>query len=345
MTAADVVPSATWERGGEPEIAALVATFGRPAFLAELFAALEAQALDPSRYEVVVVDNGSADDTWATLTGLVRASPCRALAVRVAENRGPGRGRNIGARHVRAPLIAITDDDCLPTPHWLPEVLAAFTEPGVDVVQGRVEADPRHRDSSGPWDHTIWVSQPTPFFETCNVSYRRGAFERAGGFDEHDPLLHPRSGRAFGEDACLAWEVQRAGGRAAFAPAALVVHRVVPSTLRRVLRDQRDLRGFPGLARRSPLVARWFWHGVFLDRASAEFDLAVVSALAALLTRRRGLLVGTLPWLRARWGLARHKVHGPRRPAVPVLAGLIASDAVGLASKLEGSVRHRRLLL
>src|SRR3546814_17399836 len=96
----------------------------------------------------------------------------------------------------------------------------------------------------GPWDHTIWVTAPTPFFETCTVSYRRTAFERVGGFDEHAPLLHPASGRAFGEDAFLAWEVQRPGRSAAFPPPGLVPHRCIESDSATGLAAQPQRAGF-----------------------------------------------------------------------------------------------------
>ena len=92
----------------------------------------------------------------------------------------------------------------------------ALGERGVEVVQGAVHAEPDGRDGMGPWDHTKWITTPTPFFETCNVGYSRAAVERVGGFDEDDPLLHPLDGRAFGEDACLAWDVQATGGEARF---------------------------------------------------------------------------------------------------------------------------------
>lgn len=342
-TIADQVWSDAWP-GDVPAIAALVSTYGRPTFLPELLDALAGQDLPTSDYEVVLIDNGSTDGTWEVLTKLVETTDLRATAIRMDRNAGPAPGRNAGAARVRAPLIAITDDDCLPTPGWLRHVRLAFAG-GADVVQGAVHADPAGVGSMGPWDHTIWVRRPTPFFETCNVAYRRSAFERVGGFDEDDPLLHPPSGRAFGEDACLAWAVLATGGTSAFAPRALVHHRCIPSDYRRWLADQRELAGFPGLARRSPLVARWLHRGVFLDRRSERFDLAVLGVAAAALSRRPWPLVGTLPWGWLRGHDALRATRGDRRRAVPVLVQLALSDIVALLSLLRGSVRHRRLML
>ncbi len=338
----DTVESPAWA-GPSPSIAALVSTYSRSGFLAELLAALEAQDIAREEMEVVIVDNGSTDDTWDVLRRLVGATPLRASALRMDVNGGPAPGRNAGAAHVRAPFIAITDDDCLPTPGWLREVREAFSD-GADVLQGVVRADPRGAASMAPWDHTIWVTAPTPFFETCNVAYRRSAFERVGGFDEDDPLLHPPSGRAFGEDACLAWEVQRTGGTAAFAPRAVVHHRCIPSDYAHWLADQRQLEGFPGLARRSPLVAEWLFAGVFLDRRSARFDLAAGALAVAIATRRAWPLLASVPWLRGRWGNARHQAGSLRR-APGVLARLTWSDSVALAALIRGSIRHRRVVL
>jgi glycosyltransferase involved in cell wall biosynthesis len=329
--------------GPAPSIAALVTTYGRASFLPELLDALEAQDLPLHELEVILVDNGSGDDTWEVLSKLVATTELRATALRVDRNHGPAPGRNAGAAEVRAPLLAITDDDCLPTPGWLRHVRLAFRG-GADVVQGAVLPDPATVEAMGPWDHTIRVTRPTPFFETCNVAYRRTAFERAGGFDEHDPLLHPPSGRAFGEDACLAWEVQRTGGTAAFARNALVHHRCIPSDYGHWLADQRELAGFPGLARRSPLVASWLHRGVFLDRRSEAFDLAVGGVVAAGLVRRPWPLLLAAPWLRRRVRNARRQArNGPG--TLRVLAQLTWSDVVALGAMARGSVRHRRVVL
>lgn len=337
----DHAASAAWDGPG-PSIAAVVATYGRPTFLGGLLGGLGDQDLDPADFEVVVVDNGSTDETWSVLQRWIASTNLRATIVRMSHNDGPAAGRNAAAAVVRAPIMAITDDDCIPTPTWLRNLSLAF-EDGVDVVQGAVHADPDARDAMGPWDHTKWIRRPTPFFETCNVAYRRAAFERVGGFDEHDPLLRPRSGRAFGEDACLAWDVQATGGSAGWAPDALVHHRCIASDYGRWLADQRELAGFPGLARRSPLVARWLHRGVFLDRRSELFDLALCGVAGAAALRRPWPLLAAAPWLRRRWRNARALARGGS--ATGILARLAWSDAVAFGAMVRGSIRHRRVVL
>jgi GT2 family glycosyltransferase len=340
----DVEFSETWDKGATPRIAAVVSSYRRPDFLEGLLTALIEQSLPHDEYEVVIVDNGSGDTTWETLKDLVRHAPGRIAVTTLDQNRGPGGGRNHGFSFVRAPYVAITDDDCLPTPGWLAAMLATL-ESGSDVIQGQVHANPADRDVAGPWDHTKWITVPTPFFETCNVAYRTAAVAAVGGFDEKDSLTAQISGRAFGEDALLAWRVQEAGGKAMFAEDSLVYHRNIPANFRNWLDGQRNLVGFPGLGNRSPLVADWFWHRYFLARDTALFDLAAVSVAAAVVTRRPWLAAGALPWLRARWPDAKYRARGKQPLAVGRLAQLAVADGVSLASLVEGSIRHRRLLL
>lgn len=336
--------SAPWPSGSLPRVSVVVPTYQRSSYLRELIRCLEAQGLPQEDYEVVIVDDASEDDTWSVLRDIVPTSALRLLAVRHDRNRGPAAARNSAVACARAPYLAFTDDDCLPSPGWLAALLAVL-ETGAAVVQGRVTPPPEDWASAGPWDHTIWVRRPSPFFETANVGYDRGRFETIGGFDDADPLLTPEKGRGFGEDAELAWRVLRGGGESAFADDALVHHRCVPGDFGSFLRGQRQVIGFPGLARRSPIFARWLRGGVFLSWASASFDAALLAAAAAAATRRPWPLLGTVPWgyLRARDAVKRTK--GDRRRAVPVLAQLGVGDLVTLASLLEGSVRHRRLML
>ena len=312
----------------------VVTTYNRAAYLPDLLACLAAQTAKGC--ELVIVDNGSTDDTPA----LLERTGESVTVVRLETNRGPGGGRNAGAAATRAPILAITDDDCLPHPQWLERLVAAFDDPHVVVAQGRVEPDAATKTQMGPFDHTISVEGPTPFFETCNVAYRRAAFDAVGGFDERDPLLHPASGRAFGEDALLGEAVLRRGGRRAFVDDAVVVHRCIPRTFAQHLADQRQLRLFPALARRTPLLKSLFYGRVFLNRTSALFDLGLAGALTAIVLRHPMPLLAALPWASKRVRSTRWYGGGPR-----LFAKYAVSDGVTFWSLLIGSIRHRRLLL
>jgi GT2 family glycosyltransferase len=82
-------------------------------------------------YEVVVVDDGSADAD-AVATG-VRATPCARL-VRHG-HQGYGAARNAGTRAARGSFVCFTDDDCEPAPDWLSQLTSAWTD-GARIVAG-----------------------------------------------------------------------------------------------------------------------------------------------------------------------------------------------------------------
>lgn len=328
-----------WEHGPVPDVAVHISTFGRAQFLPILVERLEGQTLAAERFEVVVVDNGSSDDTWSVLGGLLERTRLRLTIVRVPVNRGPAAARNVAVATSRAPLLAFTDDDCLPAPGWLEAILRASRD--ADVVQGRTEPDASHA-SPGAWDRTIRIVAETPLFETCNIAYRRRAYEAVGGFDEHHVIAARPGGRAFGEDVLLGAAVTDAGGRRAFAADALVHHRYLPGSFADHVREARNLAGFPALASETAVVADALWHRVFLTRRTAAFDLAAVVVLAAVALRRPLLLVGVVPWVAQTLPITRE--HGGRHPAVRLLQ-LAVVDAVGAGSLLEGSLRHRRPVL
>jgi glycosyltransferase involved in cell wall biosynthesis len=295
--------------------AVVVSTYNRAGYLRDLVKCLEGQTFRD--FELVIVDNGSTDETPST--GLA--------TLRLGENRGPGGGRNAGVATTDAEIVVFTDDDCLPTPHWLERLLTAFDKPGVVVMQGRVDPDPATRDAMGPFDHTISVHGATPFFETANVAYRRDAFDAVGGFRE-------RTGRAFGEDALLGAAVLAKGGERAYVDVAVVVHRCVGRTFKQHLADQRQLRWFASL----PLVKTGF-----LNRTTALFDLGVLGV--ALAWWRPIALLATVPWIARRLRSTRGYTGNDLSRIPRIMAKYAVSDAVAFGSLVEGSVRNRRVLL
>ena len=221
------VASAAYDAPGEPGISVVVSTRGRARFLPGLFAALAAQSVGPGRFEVVVVDDGSPDDTWALLGRLCSETPLRVLGLRLAETAGQGTGRNTALAHARAPVVAFTDDDCVPERGWLAALTAPLGGTGgperpAVVVQGRTVPWPEDADQVGPWFRSVWVLGPTWLFETCNIAYRRADLETAGGFASRAEAPTDGTGKLVGEDALLGWRVVERGVELVFSERALV---------------------------------------------------------------------------------------------------------------------------
>jgi GT2 family glycosyltransferase len=317
----------------DPEIAVVVPTYRRPEILRRLLDALARQTLDPSRWELVLVDNASHDPGVDALAdNLPNFVPCRARAVRIGTNRGPAAARNLGWRTAGAPLVAFLDDDVEPEPSWLESGLAAMADPTLGVVQGRTRAPDGvdiRTDWFPAWSWWHVVDETTPFFEACNIFYRRNALDQTGGFDEELQW--------WGEDTAAGWQVVDAGWGRAFAPDAVVVHpiefRGTGWHIRNGWREQHNI----ALAARHPgFRQEAFWRPWAFRKRDAAFVLAAMSAVAAV--RWRGAALGVLPYL---W-IGR---PGRGHKTVRVWLETVAVDGVRTASHLVGAIRHRVLVL
>jgi glycosyltransferase involved in cell wall biosynthesis len=272
-------------------------------------------------WEVVVVDDGSTDETAA----LARAAGARVVT---SSAKGPSAARNLGAAHARGSALAFTDADCAPTPGWLAAGLAALRS--ADLVQGRVTPPPGVR--VGPYDRHITVLSEYGLYETANLFVRRELFERLGGFES---ILVPSAGKELGEDVWLGWRARRAGARTAFADDALVHHAVFPRGPGGYVAERWRVRFFPELVRRIPELRDSFcYRRLFLSARSARFDLALLGLGAAAATRRAAPLLLAAPY--ARTAARRRERH--------VMLADVAADCVSAAALLLGSVRSRSLL-
>jgi glycosyltransferase involved in cell wall biosynthesis len=308
-----------------PAVSVVVATRDRPARLSALLAGLRRQRMPD--FEVVVVDDGSGPETAARLEA-ERELDLR--VVRHAVPRGPGAARNAGWRAARAPLVAFTDDDCVPEPAWLEAGLAAHRRRPEAIVQGRTEPEPAELHRGGPLSRTLRVVELGPQYPTCNVFYPRELLERLGGFDEEFGL------RPGGEDTDLAWRGIESGRPAVLAEKALVHHAVEPLGLAGTLRDATRWTETMRIFARHPGTRAMLDHGVFWN---VWHYLLVRSALSLLLPRgvRRVVLLRHLLALHRR---SRDVGSGPW--AIPVL---LAYDAVELAAVVRGAARHRTLVI
>jgi glycosyltransferase involved in cell wall biosynthesis len=318
----------------QPDVTVIVPAHDAAATIGDTLTALAAQEFDGA-YEVVVVDDGSADETAAI------AQRAGASVVRHAVARGPAAARNAGRAAARGRLLAYTDADCAPARDWLAR--GAEAARGADLVQGSVAPTP---DAPvGPYDRTLWVSEASPrLYETANLFVTPEVFDRVGGFrafTQPGPGLRPATGTEhFGEDIVFALEARRTGARFAFAQEAAVHHAVFRRGPRAYVRERRRLRYMPALVREVPELRGSFVAGLFLSPRSAKFDLALAAVAAAALTRRAWPLAAVVPYART---LRRTQLW--RRSALRENAARIAADAVTCASLVEGSVAARTPVL
>ncbi len=170
------------ERSGV-EMTVTVVTRNRARVLGHCLRALADQSLDPSRYEMVVVDDGSTDETTAVITAAQRQARCQIRAFRFPEHRGLSAVRNRSVREARGAVIVFVDSDGLVPRSFLSVHLAAHREGDGDLIcRGPiVTVDSLHHPFAARWS---LLDLNTSFFDTSNASVRREHLLRAGLFDQ-----------------------------------------------------------------------------------------------------------------------------------------------------------------
>jgi glycosyltransferase involved in cell wall biosynthesis len=174
-----------------------------------------AQAREPLEIEVIVVDDGSKDDT-------VKVAKSAGATVIRQENTGPAAARNRGWKSATGQVICFTDADCVPSAGWIENLLDGFSEERVGAVAGSYEI----ANSSSwlaQWVHREIIERHRrmpPFvraFGSYNVAIPRYVLDATGGFDS-------AYRRASGEDNDLSYRIIKEGWRIAFRPQARVAH-------------------------------------------------------------------------------------------------------------------------
>ncbi len=231
--------------GSRPGVSVIVSTAHRAAsHVARLLAGLRDQPYQP--LEVVLVVGPCPDDMRAFAESLGD------VKVRFIPELNLAKSRNTGITMASGEILAFIDDDAVPSPLWLHELVEAFGREGPDcagiggvtmhanaqphpVVQNRnalihergksdrcVRLEPAHENGpDGPWFNRL---------HGCNMAFRRAAIEQVGGFDEGFIYQHEET------DLCV--RLIREGFRIVHHPRALVDHSPANSHFRR---DQYDI--------------------------------------------------------------------------------------------------------
>lgn len=212
-----------------PRVSVVICTYNGSATIRE---ALEGTlTLHYPDYEVIVVSDGSTDDT----AEIAREHE----GVRVIEtpNRGLSSARNTGMQAADGEIVAYLDDDAVPDPDWLKHLTATFASGPFAAVGGPNVLPPGSgavaqcvANAPGGPTHVLVSDLEAEHVPGCNMAIRKDALLEIGGFD---PRFH-----VAGDDVDVCWRLLDSGQRIAFSPGAVVLHHRRRS-VRAYLRQQR----------------------------------------------------------------------------------------------------------
>ncbi len=146
---------------------------------------LTALSARPPDCEVLVVDDGSTDDSSSV------AETFGARVLRVEANGGPAAARNHGARHAEGEILFFVDADVVVAPGAVERAVATLAErPDLAAVFGSYDARPhaaglvsRYRNLLHHYVHQTANPEASTFWAGCGA-VRRSGFDAVGGFDE-----------------------------------------------------------------------------------------------------------------------------------------------------------------
>lgn len=156
-------------------------TYNRAHLLGRVLEACFEQTIDAAEYEIVLVNDGSTDDTAAVIAQAKERATC-ALTVIEQANSGLAHGRNAGIAAARGERIILIDDDILPVPRFVEEHLRSHAEHARDIVRGAV-INTESFDALPPPVYSL-KNYSGNFFWTSNVSVPLATLREAGGFNE-----------------------------------------------------------------------------------------------------------------------------------------------------------------
>ena len=326
------------------EVSVIIPTLNRSRLLREVLESLFAQTLEKIRYEIIVVDNASTDDTPQMIAALQKDAPVSLRYHRLEKDSGPAKARNLGARLASGRVLAFTDSDCRADSGWLAAGIAVLSD-DIAFVGGQVLHKPEQRVR-----FFSAICQPTtaenPTYPTANIMYRREVFLAMGGFSEDLCFQTFFDNKPIEcADTDLAWRIKEAGMASRFVPEMIIYHEVPLKKPLTWIVDPFRLFSLPVLVKRHPQLRTLFlYRRIFFRAENALFYLALLAIPLAFLHPAFLLLAAPYPLLLVyllRENLNMRKV-GKLLFQIPVLAARQVFVSAGL---IYGSLRFRSLVL
>jgi glycosyltransferase involved in cell wall biosynthesis len=227
----------------------IIPTLNRCELLKKTIISLVNQVFDCTKFEIIIIDNGSTDATKSVVNELINKYPH--YIIRYIYDNIPGllTGRHRGAKEAKSDILVFVDDDIEATPGWLQVICEAFKNPDVHLVGGKCL--PIYDVPPPEWEKYLWShnndlkmcgcyslidqgdmqkdTHPNYIFG-LNFSIRKQTLFDLGGF--HPDCVPKRLQKYQGDgETGLTMKFAKKNLRAVYEPEALVYHHVTQERL------------------------------------------------------------------------------------------------------------------
>jgi len=208
----------------KPFVSVVVPTCDREELLKKCLFSLFQQSYPKDRYEIIVADDSTTDETKKLADSLNISSP-KVRYVKSGGKSGLTHTRNVGVNKEKGEIIFFIDDDCTVNPEWISEIVEMYEKhPDIDGAGGRIFSDPtqpknfiiRYMEALKLIPETQAIIGNKAPFTGGVTSYKKKAMYDLGGFDENIKFV--------GEDYDFHKRFRERGYKFAYVPTAIVYH-------------------------------------------------------------------------------------------------------------------------
>ena len=229
-----------------PFVSVVIPTFNRSQILKKCLGCFLKQDYPESKTEIVVIDDGSSDNTKKMVGKLKKNQPKNLpLTYLFQKNRGPAAARNLAIKNCRGSIVIIVNDDILPQKKFIDQHVKfhlRYSQKNYAVL-GLTTWSPEIKITP----FMSWLETKGPLFSynqlkgvkanwrhgwTCNISYKKDFLLNNGLFDEDFPY-------AAWEDIELAYRLYQRGMRLRYNKKAIAYH-YHPTTLASSIKKMRN---------------------------------------------------------------------------------------------------------
>lgn len=245
----------------ETKISVVIPTYKRPKLLINCLRSLCKQSINKMDFEVIVVSDGPDYETLLTLLPWLKKKEIQLSYLQTPLKKGPAAARNMGWKNAASPVIAFTDDDCLPDSNWLAAILEHCNPEDDAAISGKTSVPVSDHPTDFAWN---MAQLENAEFITANCACTKKLLLKTRGFDERFKM-------AWREDSDLHFTLLKLNIPVLRVPAAVVVHPVRPAPWGISIKEQKKgiydallFRKFPDLYR-SRINSRPLWNYYFIN--------------------------------------------------------------------------------